>query len=135
MALDISPLWIVAGLVLFVLGVRWAVMRRASSDYQRTKAGLSGMRSTYWHGFWATLRTGVLVVLVLAGLALYNLHGRGVNPSDLLSRLRARVPAMSVGDHTKPPPTTNPVGDNQRTKTGNVICFSAACRRQHPEKP
>jgi hypothetical protein len=132
MALDISPLWIVAGLVLFVLGGRWAVMRRASSDYQRTKAGLPGMRSSFWHGFWAMLRVGVVVALILAGLALYDLRGRNVNPGDVLSRLRDRVPATQVKDHASPSPSAG--RSDPRTKDGNVICFSAKCRRQHPEK-
>jgi hypothetical protein len=113
MAAEISPLWIVVGLVLFVLGMRWAVMRRAGSDHQRTKAALPGMRSAYWHGFWAMLRTATLVLIVVLVLS-WNGSGGG---STWLHNL---IPA-GVGDGRAP--------------NGDKICFSAECRRENPEQP
>lgn len=113
MAAGVSPLWIVIGLVLFALGVRWAVMRRASSDYQRTKAGLPAMRSAYWHGFWATLRAAGLILIILGALAWHNSGGP-------LSWLRHRITTVS---------------DDGRAPNGDKICFSAECRRLNPEHP
>jgi hypothetical protein len=118
MAVNVSPLWIVVGLVLFVVGVRWAVMRRAGSDYQRTKAGLPAMRSAYWHGFWATLRT-VGLVLVVALVLSWHDFGRD-SSADPASWLRNLVPAG--------------IADGE-TSHGDKICFSAECRRLNPEKP
>lgn len=116
--MDVSPLWVVVGLVLFVLGVRWAVMRRASSDYQKTKEGLPGLRSAYWRGFWATLRV-IGAVLVVTLLLAWNDFGRetSTNPASWLRNL---IPA-DVGDG--------------RTSNGDKICFSAQCRQENPEKP
>jgi hypothetical protein len=115
-AAGISPLWIVVGLVLFALGVRWAVMRRASSDYQRTKAGLPALRSAYWHGFWATLRAVALVLIVALVLSWHD-FGRPASPASWLHNL---IPA-GVGDGRAP--------------NGDKICFSAECRRLNPEQP
>lgn len=120
MAADVSPLWIVVGLVLFALGVRWAVMRRASSDYQRTKASLPAMRSAYWHGLWATLRAVGLVLIILVVMAWHNSGGRNAGSVGLLSWLRNRITAVS--------------GDG-RAPNGDRICFSAECRRLNPERP
>jgi ABC-type Fe3+ transport system permease subunit len=128
MVLDISPLWIVVGLVLFGLGIRWAVMRRASSDYQRTKAGLPGMRSTYWHTFWAMARAAGLVLVIVVALGWFDLRSHGVDTGDLLSRLRDARPGTSADDQS----TESNWRDG--ADNGNVICFSAECRRQHPER-
>jgi hypothetical protein len=118
MATNISPLWLVVGLVLFALGVRWAVMRRASSDYQRTKAGLPALRSAYWHGFWAMLRAVFLVLIVTFVLSWHDLgHSASGNPASWLHNL---IPAGVGGG---------------RPANGDKICFSAKCRELNPEHP
>lgn len=116
MAARISPLWLVVGLVLFALGVRWAVMRRAGSDYQKTKEGLPGMRSAYWRGFWAMLRTVGLVLLVAVVLTWHD-FGRSVvtSPASWLHNL---IPAGA---------------GSGRAPNGDKICFSAKCRVENPE--
>jgi hypothetical protein len=117
MAADISPLWLVVGLVLFALGVRWAVMRRASSDYQKTKEALPAMRSAYWRGFWATLRAVGLVLVIALFLSWHDFgHSQG-NPASWLRNL---VPA-GIGEGRAP--------------NGDKVCFSAQCRRENPERP
>lgn len=118
MAVDVSPLWVVVGLVLFVLGVRWAVMRRANDDYQRTKAMLPGMRSAYWRGFWAMLRAAGAVLFVVLVLSWHD-FGRGIsaNPGSWLHNV---IPA-GVSDGRAP--------------NGDKICFSAKCRQENPEHP
>jgi hypothetical protein len=117
MTAHLSPLWLVVGLVLFALGARWAVMRRASSDYQRTKDGLPGMRSTYWRGFWAMLRAVGLILVVALVLSW---HDFGHSQGSPASWLRDLIPA-GVGDGKAP--------------NGDQICFSAKCRQLHPERP
>jgi protein-S-isoprenylcysteine O-methyltransferase Ste14 len=90
MAAEISPLWIVVGLVLFVLGARWAVMRRAGDDHQRTKAALPGLRSAYWRGFWAMLRAASLVLIVVLVLGWRDFDGDSTWLHDLITRSASR---------------------------------------------
>lgn len=117
MAAHLSPLWIVVSLITFALGFRLAVMRRADSDYQKTKEALPGLRSAYWRGFWAMLRALGLVLLVVLVLS-WRDFGHGVGTPA--SWLRNLVPA-GVGDGKAP--------------NGDKICFSAKCREQNPEHP
>jgi protein-S-isoprenylcysteine O-methyltransferase Ste14 len=117
MAVQLSPLWIAVSLIMFALGFRWAVMRRADADHQRTKEALPGLRSAYWRGFWAMVRAVGLVLVVVLVLSWHDFgHGEG-SPASWLRNL---VPA-GVGDGKAP--------------NGDVICFSAKCREQNPEHP
>ncbi len=117
MATHLTPLWLVVGLVMFAFGFRWAVMRRASSDYQRTKDSLPGLRSAYWRGFWAMLRAIGLLLIVVLVLSWRDFGHGEANPASWLRNL---IPA-NVGDGTAP--------------NGDKICFSAKCRELNPEHP
>jgi hypothetical protein len=122
MTLDISPLWIVAGLVLFVLGVRWAVSQAARRTYENTKAAVPVAKATARGTFWAAARAAGLVLVLLAALSWFDLRRNDVDTGGWFTRLQQ---AVSVSDRPQ---------ETRRTEDGNVICFSAECRRQHPER-
>ncbi len=127
---DTSLLWIVLAAVGLVFGSRWAVMQRANSDYKKVKAGLPGMRSTYWHQFWRVVRVAILAAVVLAGFAIYDLRGINVDANDWLSRLRDREVTVPRVDPERHRPRNV---DHEPAQNGRVICFSAECRRRNPE--
>lgn len=123
MTLDISPLWIVVGLVLFVLGVRWTIRQAARRTYEQNKAALPVTKAAAKGTFWAAARTAGLVLVLLAALSWFDLRRNEVDTSGWLTRLQQ---AFSSGERP---------GEPGRTEDGNVICFSAECRRQYPERP
>jgi hypothetical protein len=123
MTLDISPLWIVAGLVLFVLGVRWTISQAARRAYENTKAQVPIAKAAAKGTLWAAARAAALVLILLAALSWFDLRRHDVDTGGWLMRLQQ---AVSGGARPQ---------EAGRTKDGNVICFSAECRRQHPERP
>lgn len=121
MSIDISPLWIVIGLVLFVLGVRRAISEAARRNYEQTKAAVPVLHAAARGTFWAMARTAGLVLVLLVSLTWFDLLDRNVDVGGLLSRL---TPSSAEDRRV----------EDGRAKNGNVICFTAECRRQNPER-
>jgi hypothetical protein len=65
-------------------------------------------------------RTAGLVLIVLAALSWFDLRRNNVDTSGWLTQLRSQ---FSSSAREEPEPDRD------------VICFSAECRRQHPERP
>jgi hypothetical protein len=120
MVVDISPLWIVIGLVLFVLGVRWTIRQAALRNYEQVKANLPVAKAAAKGTLWAAVRTAGLVLILLVALSWFDLRRNNVDTGNWLTQLRSQFSSSSSEED-----------DPDR----NVICFSAECRRQHPEKP
>lgn len=63
--------FVLGALLLYGLGYARAVMHRANRDYKAVKAGLPGMRKTFWATWWAAVKAGFLGLLVLACLIVW----------------------------------------------------------------
>jgi hypothetical protein len=112
------------GFIALAVGARWAVMKRANRDYKATKAAVTSLR----RGFWASLRSflgaAVVLVAILVGLVAWVVSeaGESAEPSVFSPPI--------VTTSTAP---AQQVGREEKGKREKVICFSAKCRRQHPE--
>lgn len=122
-------IWFIGALVFAALGARWAVMSRARADLARTQAAIPGMRVTARAAVWAMVRVAVLLLVVAAGLVVWQVKGGAVADwRHWLDRVR---PSPQVSP--SPPAATGGVDPRQVTGGGRVVCFSADCRRKHPE--
>lgn len=62
---------LLGGATIFVFGAGWAVMKRANSDYKKTKASLPGMRKDFWRAWWAMIKVGFWVGVVFVVLVVW----------------------------------------------------------------
>jgi hypothetical protein len=77
---------------IFGFGVAMAVMRRANSDYKKTKAVLPAMRKDFWAAWWAMIKLGFWVVLgflVLTAWAVHDVRDAGPAPAATISPSRS----------------------------------------------
>lgn len=52
-----------AGSTIFTLGYAWAVMKRANSDYKKTKEAVPLLRKDFWSAVGKVLKAGVLIAV------------------------------------------------------------------------
>jgi hypothetical protein len=95
-------------------------MNRANRDYKATKAAVASLRKT----FWASLRSFLSAAIVLAAIFM-----------GLVAWVVSEARGTSVPSVFSPPTSTAPAKEptTQQSRRERVICFSAECRRQHPE--
>ncbi len=79
---------VIAGII-FTLGYRIAVNRRANDDYKKTKAAVPLLRKGFWSTWWAAVKIGFGVCIVLAILVYW-----GVSDVRDQDRPRQPVPAQ-----------------------------------------
>ena len=49
----------------FLMGVAWAVMKRANKDYKALKGAVKPARKTFWSSVGTVLKTGVALAILL----------------------------------------------------------------------
>ena len=67
-------LLILGGSTLYGLGYATAVMRRANTDYKKTKTSLPGMRKDFWSAWWQVIKVGFWVSLAGLILVAWTVH-------------------------------------------------------------
>ncbi len=65
--------FLIAG-VIFMLGYRIAVVRRANRDYKNTKAAVGRLRKDFWATFWTAVKVGFWVFIGAALLVAWVAH-------------------------------------------------------------
>jgi hypothetical protein len=60
--------------ILYGLGYLTAVMRRANSDYKKTKTALPGMRKDFWVAWWNMVKIGFWVAIAALVLIAWAVH-------------------------------------------------------------
>lgn len=65
---------VISGLVLFLLGLGWAVMRRARDDLRKTKAAVKALRKGFWGSLWTVIKVGTLALIGLILLVVWNVR-------------------------------------------------------------
>jgi hypothetical protein len=71
-------LLIIGSSTLYGLGYLTAVMRRANTDYKKTKTSLPGLRKDFWKAWWAMVKIAFWVAiagLVLIAWAIQDIRG------------------------------------------------------------
>ncbi len=53
----------IGGSLIYGFGYAMAVMRRARSDYRKTKEALPGLRRGFWSSLWAMIKVGFWVAV------------------------------------------------------------------------
>jgi hypothetical protein len=118
-----SLFWYIVGFIALAVGARWAIMKRANRDYKATKAAVKGLRKNFWASLRSFVSAVVLLIAILVGLVAWVVSEMGGTsspsvfspPNVATSTAPAKAPAQQVRRQEK------------------IICFSAECRRQHPE--
>ena len=71
---------VVAGFILFLLGVAWARMKSANGAYKTIKNGVKPARKLFWLSIGGVVKIGFWVVVLLAVLVLWQV--RDVNAAN-----------------------------------------------------
>jgi cytochrome bd-type quinol oxidase subunit 2 len=66
--------------VVFLLGAAWAAMRRANKDYKTLKNAVKPARKTFWSAFFAMVKVGVGVAVLLLVVVAWQV--RDINDGD-----------------------------------------------------
>lgn len=66
-----------AGSTIFALGFAWAVMKRANSDYKKTKAVLPSLRKDFWRAVGAVFKAGMIIAVAVLALAAWAVYAKG----------------------------------------------------------
>jgi hypothetical protein len=125
----VSLFWYIVGFIALAVGARWAIMKRANRDYKATKGAVKNLRKSYWASLRSFVGAAVLLGAILVGLVVWVVSEvSGTSPLPSVSS----TPKVAVSTApTKAP--AQPVPREEKAKSRTVICFSAECRRQHPE--
>lgn len=81
--------------VIYLFGYLRAVMHRANSDYKKTKAILPEMRKDFWRAWWAALKVGAFVLLIVIVLGAW-VRRDIKNADDVSPQPSKGVPAKVV---------------------------------------
>jgi hypothetical protein len=119
----VSLFWYIVGFIALAVGARWAIMKRANRDYKTTKGAVGTLRKNFWAALRKFVSAAVLLAAILIGLVVWVVSEVQGTP---LPSVFSPPTAVSSTAPTKAPAKQVPRGEK-------VICFSAECRRQHPE--
>ncbi len=83
-ASPVVVLLLIGASTIFSFGFAVAVVKRANSDYKKTKAGLPGMRKDFWRLWWKAVKVGFAIAIVAVFLmvwAVRDIRGSNLAPA------------------------------------------------------
>jgi hypothetical protein len=123
----VSLFWYIVGFIALAVGARWAIMKRANRDYKATKSAVKGLRKNFWASLRSFVGAAVLLIAILVGLVAWVASEVGGTSTPSI------FSPPNVATSTAPAKPAEQVRRPEKSNGRTVICFSAECRRQHPE--